>query len=195
MTNTTSAPSGYQPCHVFAPGDTTDNVLNACGTCGGDRRQPVPTHPRYIDAAATAKLVRSDLRAAFPGITFSVRSSRFSQGSAVDAHWTDGPTERQVEDVLCRFRGDIEIDGEAVRVLPEFVTGHRTLSSDFRALLVDDLSVALGESVEPDGWLAASVDGQGNIAGREDEELVSVLVYWLSQSTAVTAEREVVRAR
>lgn len=28
-------------CHVFAPQDTTENVMNSCGTCGGDRRLPV----------------------------------------------------------------------------------------------------------------------------------------------------------
>jgi Large polyvalent protein associated domain 29 len=43
---------------------------------------------RYISAAETARLVRADLKVAFPGVTFSVKSSTYSMGSHVDVKWT-----------------------------------------------------------------------------------------------------------
>ncbi len=52
--------------------------------------------PRDIDLLSTAKLMRAALARTFPGIKFSVRTSRYSMGCSADVSWTDGPTERQV---------------------------------------------------------------------------------------------------
>lgn len=57
------------------------------------------TAPRDVGLVETAKLMRRHLALAFPGIKFSVRTSRFSGGSSADVSWTDGPTERQVREV------------------------------------------------------------------------------------------------
>jgi len=45
----------------------------------------------YVSVAETAKLVRAALKAAFPGITFSVRSKSYSMGASISVRWTDGP--------------------------------------------------------------------------------------------------------
>lgn len=58
--------------------------------------------PRYLSAAETAKLVRQALKREFPGVKFSVRSSR---GSAINIDWTDGPTGREVDRVVGVFAG------------------------------------------------------------------------------------------
>jgi hypothetical protein len=28
-------------CHEYEPGNTTEAVIHACGTCGGDKRKPI----------------------------------------------------------------------------------------------------------------------------------------------------------
>ena len=54
---------------------------------------------RYFSAAETAKLVRADLKGAFLGVTFSVRSRTYSMGSHVELTWTHGPATKAVERV------------------------------------------------------------------------------------------------
>lgn len=58
----------------------------------------------YLDCAELAQIVRADLKTAFPGVAFRVRSSRFSMGSSVDVSWTDGPTDAQVNTVIGRYK-------------------------------------------------------------------------------------------
>ena len=41
--------------------------------------------------AQTAVRVRAALKAAFPGVTFSVRSKTYSGGASIRVEWTDGP--------------------------------------------------------------------------------------------------------
>lgn len=72
------------------------------------------TNPRYIPVADTAKLVRKTLKAEFPGVKFSVRSSSYSGGASIDVSWTDGPTWKSVDDVVGifesrRFDGTIDM--------------------------------------------------------------------------------------
>ncbi len=59
----------------------------------------------YISAVDTAKLVRKDLKAAFPGIKFSVRTDTYSMGASIDIHWQDGPTADEVQKVVARYEG------------------------------------------------------------------------------------------
>ena len=64
----------------------------------------------YLSSADTAKLVRSALKRAFPGVKFSVRASR---GVSLNVSWTDGPTPGVVEAVTDQYRGggfDASID-------------------------------------------------------------------------------------
>ena len=59
----------------------------------------------YIDTADQAKLIRQALKKAFPGVKFSVRTSRYAGGSSVHVGWTDGPTSSQVEAVAGAYKG------------------------------------------------------------------------------------------
>ncbi|HDR9169540.1 TPA: hypothetical protein QDB40_003537 [Burkholderia vietnamiensis] len=59
----------------------------------------------YLSCADTAKLVRTSLKEAFPGVKFSVKSSVYSGGASIGVRWTDGPNDAQVEAVTNRYRG------------------------------------------------------------------------------------------
>lgn len=51
----------------------------------------------------TAALIRPALKAAFPGVTFSVKIHLYSMGSSIYVRWTDGPTAPEVNRLLARF--------------------------------------------------------------------------------------------
>lgn len=59
----------------------------------------------YLTVADTAKLLRQHLRRAFPGVKFSVRSSRYAGGASIDVSWTDGPTDSEVDAIAGRYAG------------------------------------------------------------------------------------------
>lgn len=52
---------------------------------------------------AAARNIRIELKAAFPGVKFSVKSSRFSMGDSIDVKWTDGPNGDQVDAIIDRY--------------------------------------------------------------------------------------------
>lgn len=54
---------------------------------------------KWTTAAEDAKEIRVALKAKFPGVKFSVRSSSYSLGSSISVNWVDGPTPKQVEAV------------------------------------------------------------------------------------------------
>ncbi len=68
----------------------------------------VPTP--YISTTETAKLIRAQLKKAFPGQKFSVRSKSYAGGSSISVYWTDGPTTKQVDAVTAIFSGS-DFDG------------------------------------------------------------------------------------
>lgn len=59
----------------------------------------------YIDAADVAKLVRKALKSNFPGIKFSVRTSKYAGGASINVKWTDGPRQSDVEAVTRLYTG------------------------------------------------------------------------------------------
>lgn len=60
---------------------------------------------RWIDTAEVARMIRRQLKKAHAGVKFSVRISRYAGGSSIDVRWTDGPTEKQVQEVTYGFEG------------------------------------------------------------------------------------------
>ena len=51
-----------------------------------------------------AKNVRIELARAFPGVKFSVTTSRFAGGDSLRVKWTDGPTVPQVDAISGRYQ-------------------------------------------------------------------------------------------
>jgi hypothetical protein len=60
---------------------------------------------RHIDTAETAKMIRASLKKAFPGVTFSVRISRYAGGSSINIDWIDGPTKGMVDALVGSYQG------------------------------------------------------------------------------------------
>lgn len=64
-----------------------------------------PAETRGGALVAAAKNLRTQLRRAFPGHKFSVRTERFSMGDALRVIWTDGPAVSRVEAVADQYQG------------------------------------------------------------------------------------------
>lgn len=58
-----------------------------------------------ISPKDTATLLRKALKAAHPGVKFSVRTSTYSGGASIDVRWTDGPTDDEVRRTTDLYRG------------------------------------------------------------------------------------------
>jgi len=52
---------------------------------------------------AASKNAKAELKAAFPGVKFSVKTSRFSGGDSMHVKWTDGPNTKQVEAIINKY--------------------------------------------------------------------------------------------
>lgn len=99
---------------------------------------------RYVSAADAAKMLRAELKAAFPAIKFRVRSKNYSGGASIDVSYTDGPTHARVNEIAQKYAGasfdgmqDLKsyhssiIDGEEVHFSSDFVFVSRNLSPRF----------------------------------------------------------------
>jgi hypothetical protein len=99
---------------------------------------------RTIDTAEVAKIIRTELKKNFPGIKFSVKSSRYSGGSSINVKYSDGPALDAVKSVIGHFHGasfdgmqDLkeyhvsEYNGEAVRFGNDFLFIDREYSRAF----------------------------------------------------------------
>jgi len=95
----------------------------------------------YISVTDTAKLIRLVLKESFPGVKFSVKSSKYSGGASVDIHYTDGPQEKIIMEAVDCFSGayfdgmiDYQgtvyatLDGQPVRFGANFVFANQTHS-------------------------------------------------------------------
>lgn len=128
----------------------------------------------YLSWSDTAKLLRAALKAAWPGVKFSVRSSSYAGGASIDVAWTDGPTQSEVEAVAglyagATFDGMIDLKshhstllastGGDVRVVQfgaDFVFCHRTISD----ALIDTYEPGIRRNARVDH--SQPCDGCGN---------------------------------
>jgi hypothetical protein len=63
----------------------------------------VPVNAKCNSLVAAGKNIRIELARAFPGVKFSVTSSRFSGGNSIRVSWTDGPNSSQVDSIINRY--------------------------------------------------------------------------------------------
>lgn len=54
--------------------------------------------------ALAARAIRAELKKAFPGVKFSVRSDSYSMGDSVRISWTDGVTTDQVSEIADKYQ-------------------------------------------------------------------------------------------
>ncbi len=107
----------------------------------------------YLSCADTAKLIRSALKEAFPGIKFSVRSHTYSGGSSINVSWTDGPNNAQVEYIADSFSGSyfdgsidykgsvyhLTADGKQVSMGTDFVFCNRNYTDATTQRAIDSI--------------------------------------------------------
>jgi hypothetical protein len=106
---------------------------------------------RHLDVVELAKLIRTTLKAHFPGVKFGVTTDRYSMGSTVRVRWTDGPTTHDVDAILSRYdrvtfdgmtdstgnKGPVQLDnGEWVRIY-SYISTSRDNSETMRARVRD----------------------------------------------------------
>jgi Large polyvalent protein associated domain 29 len=120
------------------------------------------TSIRFIDVADCAKLVRKALKAAHPGVKFSVRSRRYAGGASVDVEWTDGPSTQEVEQTTSHYQGthydagqDLTLSQtstiatdhgeEVVRYGAHYMTYRRELSPEFATELQGEIARVAAE--------------------------------------------------
>lgn len=76
------------------------------------RAEAIAKHPHlervpaggYASAKLAAKNIRTELKAAFPGIRFSVTSETYTGGDSVTISWELGPTTKQVEAITGKYQ-------------------------------------------------------------------------------------------
>lgn len=110
--------------------------------------------------AAAAQAIRQDLKKAFPGVKFRVRSSSFSMGNSVDVDWTDGPTRSEVNRIIGRYQyghfdgmQDLYEYSNRRNDLPQakYVSGNRSMSEAVRAELLAYVADRFFEPEEREG--------------------------------------------
>ena len=93
-----------------------------------------PKKPAFVDVKQTAKMIRQDLKKAFPGANFSVRLSRYSMGSSVDVRWVDGPAQKDVETIIeVHERIDRDAGGNILSGGNRFIFAERSYSPEERS--------------------------------------------------------------
>lgn len=129
--------------------------------------------------AQTAKRVRKALKAEYPGVKFSVRSSTYSGGASIDVGFTDGPRERDVYLFLQQFAG-ADFDGmtdmksyrddvlfanpdgtyELIDSGADFVFAQRRISQAWREEIAAEIARVTGQPCDLTQWGDIGPDGQ-----------------------------------
>lgn len=118
---------------------------------------------KHYSTTETASLIRAELKSAFPGVKFSVRSRSYSGGSSINVSWTDGPTAKEVDRVAGQFAGasfdgmidlksyhDSTFRGETVRFGADYVFTNRKISTDLLQRAVRYVNQKYGLTVSLD---------------------------------------------
>lgn len=155
----------------------------------------------YVSAAATAKLVRQALKAAFPGIKFSVRTDSYAGGASIDVRWIDGPTTAQVDAVTGQYRGatfdpsiDLkthvyhQVDGRRVSYGADYIMAQRRYSLAFAHQVAAAEARRWGQpapAITTDGYDgSAHVDTRGPLVDRFSHDTMGDLVNRALSETA-----------
>lgn len=109
---------------------------------------------------AAAKNIRLELAAAFPGVKFSVKSSRYSGGDSIDVKWSDGPNCDQVNEIIGKYQAGhfdgmvdcYEYQRSAWRDAfgdAKYIGAHRDLSDAAIASVIRQIAAKYGDKEMP----------------------------------------------
>jgi len=116
---------------------------------------------RYIESTEVAKLVRKELKNAFPGVKFSVKTNKYAGGSSIRVNYTDGPLAKAVQDLVGTYHGasfdgmidlqsyhDSNLKGEQVSFGNDYLFVNRDNSDEAKAAMIEKIEAVLGEKFE-----------------------------------------------
>lgn len=112
------------------------------------------------DLTTAAKNIRAELRQAFPGVRFSVRSERFSGGDSIDVRWADGPSSNRVREIVDKYKqGDFDGMTDSYNYSPtnfnkqhgsaKYVQVQRDISAEMVRRCIDAVAVKYGSKLIP----------------------------------------------
>lgn len=126
-----------------------------------DSDRKIEKMTEYMDATETAKVARRELRKAFKGTKFSVRTDKYAGGSSVRVNWTDGPTTDEVNEIVGFMHGgsfdgmtdsmsyhDSVLFGEKVHFGNSFIFTNREISESMFREAVAKVAADYGPDVD-----------------------------------------------
>lgn len=138
---------------------------------------------QLTEAAQAAKLIRAELKKAFPNVKFSVRSNNYAGGDSVYVRWTDGP----VRDAVAKITGKYQyghFDGmidlyeysNNIEGLPQvkYVLESRDISDEVyeaaKAKIAEEFGIK--NAADESQWMAAFNDWSNHVVYRKLESWV-----------------------
>ena len=121
--------------HDFIPAQIVNELYAKSVAAEKERKEAAAKIPPtvYVNLNDTAKIIRNELKSAYPGIKFSVRGKSYSGGSSIRVSWENGPTTKTVQEIVGKFAGstydgmqDLKeyVDTEYQGKLTHFQTDH-----------------------------------------------------------------------
>ena len=108
---------------------------------------------KMTEHAQVAKMIRKDLKEAYPLVKFSVTSKSFANGDSVSIKWENGPTTEMIKSITNRYQaGDFnamediyEYDhSKADTPTVKYVMQNRIISDDKRAEIKTEIENKFG---------------------------------------------------
>jgi hypothetical protein len=133
---------------------------------------------QLTEAAQAAKLMRAELKKAFPSVKFSVRSSNYAGGDSVHVNWTNGPTRDAVTEITDKYQyghfdGMIDLYeySNNIEGLPQvkYVLEQRTISDDVYEAKKDEIADEFGieDATDENQWWACFSRWSNEVVYRE----------------------------
>lgn len=138
---------------------------------------------QLTEAAQAAKLMRAELKKAFPNVTFSVRSNNYAGGDSVYVRWTDGPVRDAVSEITGKYQyghfdGMIDLYeySNNIEGLPQvkYVLESRDISDEVyeatKAKIAEEFGIE--DATDENQWMAAFNDWSNHVVYRKLESRV-----------------------
>jgi hypothetical protein len=133
---------------------------------------------KLTEAAQAAKLIRAELKKAFPNVKFSVRSNNYAGGDSVYVNWTNGPTRDAVTEITDKYQyghfdGMIDLYeySNNIEGLPQakYVLEQRTISDDVyeakKAKIAEEFGIE--DATDENQWMACFSRWSNEVVYRE----------------------------
>lgn len=143
-------------------------------------------YPNAIPGDAS-KNCKAELRAKFPGIKFSVKASHFSGGNSLDVSWWMGPTTKEVDAVIGKYKAgsfnsmddsydyDHSAESDAIREVlgqMKYVGSDRDYDQTAIHIIVEAMAEIAGDEVDMESWYRVSAE---KLTGRSGDDYRNVV--------------------